>query len=259
LSLIWIRNWLRGRLRYSMIGRAVLQVRPLPPVRSIRVVCATRQAEKHFWRGTALGRSLKPWLSHPSVSAEISYANQDGLPRVYNRSLDLDAGSDVLVFVHDDVWLDDSEWIAKLRLAFERFDIIGVAGNRRRSPRQPAWLFRTQEGERFIWDNEYLSGSVSHGTGARGPVSHYGPAPVACELLDGVFMAVRSSLAQRSRLRFDERFDFHFYDMDFCRQARAAGLSLGTWPIALTHQSAGAFGSPGWTAGLERYRAKWPR
>lgn len=242
-----------------MIGRAVLQVRPLPPVHSIRVVCATRQAEKHFWRNTALGKSLKPWLSHPSVTAEISYGNSDGLPQVYNRALDGDTSSDVLVFVHDDVWLDDGEWIAKLRLAFDRFDIIGVAGNRRRSRLQPAWLFRAQENGRFILDAGFLSGSIGHGADPRGPVSYYGPAPDACELLDGVFLAARRSIVQQSRLRFDERFKFHFYDMDFCRQARALGLSLGTWPLALTHQSRGAFTSPGWVDGLARYRAKWAK
>ena len=58
-------------------------------------------------------------------------------------------------------------------------------------------------------------------------------------------------------MRFDERFDFHFYDLDFCRTARQAGLSIGTWPIAMTHQSKGAFGSDGWIDGLARYRAKW--
>ncbi len=256
---VWLRNTIRNRLRRSMIGRALLQVSPLPPVRTIQVVCATRQAEKHFWRDTALGKSLKPWLSHPSISAQIAFSNRDGLPKVYNRQLDRDDGSDVLAFVHDDVWLDDGEWIAKLRLAFERFDIVGVAGNRRISRQQPAWLFRAMDGDKFILDGEYLSGSIGHAAQARGPVSHYGPAPVACELLDGVFLAVRRAVVRQARLRFDERFDFHFYDLDFCRQARAAGLGLGTWPIALTHQSAGAFGSPGWKQGHERYREKWPR
>ena len=58
-------------------------------------------------------------------------------------------------------------------------------------------------------------------------------------------------------VRFDERFDFHFYDLDFCRTARANGLRLGTFPLAVTHRSAGGFGSPAWQENAERYLEKW--
>jgi len=57
---------------------------------------------------------------------------------------------------------------------------------------------------------------------------------------------------------FDPRFDFHFYDMDFCRTARKAGLRLGTWPICLTHQSGGNFASDAWKEKCRLYREKWP-
>jgi GT2 family glycosyltransferase len=56
---------------------------------------------------------------------------------------------------------------------------------------------------------------------------------------------------------FDTRFGFHFYDLDFCRTARAQGLRLGTWPIAITHQSGGAFADPRWQSGLQIYLDKW--
>ena len=71
-----------------------------------------------------------------------------------------------------------------------------------------------------------------------------------------VAAAKRSTLNGRG-VRFDPRFTFHFYDMDFCRSARERGLRLGTWPICLTHQSTGAFGSEGWLKGYESYLAKW--
>ncbi len=71
------------------------------------------------------------------------------------------------------------------------------------------------------------------------------------------FFAVRSRYAMDAGLRFDTRFEFHFYDLDFCRGARKLGLSVGTWPIDLTHQSGGAYGSPSWHAGHARYMDKW--
>ena len=58
-------------------------------------------------------------------------------------------------------------------------------------------------------------------------------------------------------MRFDERFPFHFYDLDFCRSARANGLRLGTWPITLTHQSGGRFGIPEWRKAYADYLNKW--
>ena len=76
-------------------------------------------------------------------------------------------------------------------------------------------------------------------------------------MLDGVFLAVRCGTLLDRGVRFDERFAFDFYDIDFCRSAEAAGLRMGTWPIAITHTSVGKFGSPVWRAGLQAYREKW--
>jgi GT2 family glycosyltransferase len=58
-------------------------------------------------------------------------------------------------------------------------------------------------------------------------------------------------------VKFDERFDFHFYDMDFCRGAEKAGLRIGTWPIAVTHASGALFGTPAWRSALQVYLDKW--
>lgn len=255
--LIWLRNTVRNRLLTSMIGRVILQSRGAAPLQTLKVVSATRLSERDFWRTSALGRSLKPWLSNPMISTDIRFNNGEGLPRIYNPHLRDAQSPDVLLWVHDDVWLDDSEWFPKVMVALARFDIVGVAGNTRISPHQPAWLFSKRENDQFVWDSEYLSGAIGHGILSRGKISHYGPAPAACQLLDGVFLAVRSSVVRASHVLFDERFDFHFYDMDFCRSARRAGLSLATWPIALTHQSSGSFGSPAWQAGLACYLKKW--
>ena len=75
--------------------------------------------------------------------------------------------------------------------------------------------------------------------------------------LDGVLLAARAGTLQREAIGFDEDFDFHFYDLDFCRCARALGLRLGTWPIRITHRSGGGYGSPAWREGYRKYIAKW--
>jgi GT2 family glycosyltransferase len=98
---------------------------------------------------------------------------------------------------------------------------------------------------------------VGHGPNAFGAVSYFGPTPADCELLDGLFIAANASALRERGVKFDERFDFHFYDMDFCRSTRAVGLRLGTWPICLSHQSVGALGTPGWSRNYAAYLNKW--
>jgi GT2 family glycosyltransferase len=50
-----------------------------------------------------------------------------------------------------------------------------------------------------------------------------------------------------------------FYDVEFGRAARASGLIIGTWPISITHQSGGRFGTPAWTQQYRIYLEKWGR
>lgn len=224
----------------------------------VYVASATRMDERTFWKTSALGRSLKTWQGDPRLAGvDIAFENRAGLPAVYNAALDRAGPDDAVLFVHDDIWLDDPEWLPKLLLALRRFDVVGVAGNVRRVRDQVAWLYLKVQDGRFWLDGNHLSGAVAHGPRPGGEVTYFGPSPAHCELLDGLFIAARKDVAARSGVRFDETFDFHFYDLDFCRTARQAGLSVGTWPIAMTHQSTGAFNSPGWQSGLVRYQQKW--
>lgn len=224
----------------------------------IDVIAATRRSQDEFWSGCALGLSLKRLGWEKRLTPRIAFSNQRGLPEVYNERVSATDGNDILIFMHDDVWLDDFYVVQHVLDGLRAFDVIGVAGNRRRIPHQPAWLFkgRNQQG-RFVWDHPYLSGGIGHGKNPFGPVSIFGPAPVPCEMLDGVFLATRRSSLNAAGVQFDARFDFHFYDLDFCRSARAAGLRLGTWPIAMTHQSGGAFGDERWSQRHRQYIEKW--
>jgi GT2 family glycosyltransferase len=143
----------------------------------------------------------------------------------------------------------------RLAEALKCFDVVGVAGNRRRFPRQSSWIFIDA---RLTWDTpENLSGSVAHVKGPLVAVSYYGESPAAVRLLDGVFLAARVERLRRAGVRFDPRFRFHFYDLDFSRSCEQAGLTLGTWPIAITHASVGQFDSPEWTEAYAEYLAKW--
>lgn len=221
----------------------------------IEVVSATRRSADEFWNATALGISLQRLNYDRRLAVQVAVSNSVGLPAVYNSRISPLNTSEILLFIHDDVWIEDFFLGDRVIAGLQAFDVIGVAGNRRRMPGQRAWHYISQPGD--LQDPADISGAVAHGQSALGRVTYFGRTPAECDILDGVFLAARLKTLLEYSVRFDPLFDFHFYDLDFCRSARQAGLRLGTWPICLTHQSGGAFESPAWTAAREKYLRKW--
>lgn len=222
-----------------------------------RFVCATRETQQRFAANTALGRSLA-LFPFPFIELRLFPSNSTGLSKLYNIAL-REAESDpaILVFIHDDVQLLDLFWPIHILQGLEAFDVIGVAGNRRRLPAQPSWCFKDIE-----WNMDehdvHLSGIVAHGSGWPAKnVSFYGPTFQQVKLLDGMLLACRSETLIAKNLFFDEGFDFHFYDLDFCRQAELQNLRLGTWSISALHASEGQFSQTSWRLAYDRYLAKW--
>ncbi len=222
----------------------------------VRVVCATREDRDGFFSTMALGKSLNLHRP-PQVEVRLFPGNRQGLPAVYNTAIEEAAVEDViLLFVHDDIHLCDFHWAERLREGLTAFDVVGLAGNRRRVPRQPGWRFVDEKLSSDSRDN--LSGMVGHGSGyPAARVSAWSPPGQNVKLLDGLFLAARSRTLHSKGLRFDERFEFHFYDLDFCRQAEQAGLRMGTWPISVVHESVGNFAGDGWQRSYETYLEKW--
>ena len=222
---------------------------------TLEIVSATRLPEHDFWSESALGVSLRRIGNDSRLVARVTFANRRGIPDIYNARIAADDQSDIVIFIHDDVWIDDDYFADRVIEGLTRYDLIGVAGSRRRVERQPAWSFPDT---RFVWDDRAnLSGSIAHGKSPFGQVSSYGAAPADCELLDGVFLAARKAVLRTTGVRFDPQFEFHFYDMDICRSARQRGLRLGTWPISLTHQSLGAYDTEQWNVKYRAYLDKW--
>ena len=243
-----LRRLLSNLGRPGGAGAAAAQAR-------IEIVSATRLSENEFWEQAPLGRSLKRLAHEARLVPRIVFTNRRGLPEVYNERITAADRHAILVFVHDDVWLDDYFLADRVIEGLAAYDVIGVAGNRRRVRNQPAWPWL--DGEFIPDDRRNLSGSVAHGAEPFGEIAFYGAVPAPCELLDGVFLAARKPRLVASGVRFDPRFDFHFYDMDFCRSARGKGLKLGTWPICLTHRSTGSFRTAAWRERYRVYLDKW--
>lgn len=223
---------------------------------SVWVVSATRMTEADFWCDSALGRSLKRHMQQDKrLVPVVAYENTRGLSEVFNEAIAAAPENALLVLIHDDVWLDENTFVHTIQRGLTHYDVIGVAGNARIQPGQPGWCFIDLQ---FTWDDaKYLRGAVGHGMHAFGPSSSYGDAAGDCQLMDGVFLAAHKKTLLESGVRFDPQFEFHFYDLDFCRTATQAGLKLGVWPVRMTHQSGGAFGSARWRETYLSYRQKW--
>lgn len=229
---------------------------------SLLIVAATRLNEQDFLRDSFLARSLALHGQTAALRVKVKFDNAEGLSAIYNRAIAHVQAQDIVLFCHDDVALDDP-WLAeRLDEALHQFDIVGVAGAAQVLPEHTGWTMghMTQGlGGELISDSKALGGRVRHQVDGKLWQQIYGPSPRPVALLDGMFLALRGRTLLQSGLRFDERFDFHFYDLDFCRQARQKGLRLGVWPIVVTHGSTGGYGSPAWQAMLDKYREKWPQ
>jgi hypothetical protein len=207
----------------------------------IRIVSATRETVELFDE-TMLGRSISYFSRYFNVELLVESENKQSICKVYNEAIEFSKNNPaILVFVHDDVMILDPFWNKILRNSLQKFDIIGLAGSTRRHPKQTCWCKKNIFLEEFE-DEKYLSGIVSHGTkfppNPEG-IRKYGEIGKECKLMDGLFLAIDSRKLIDKNLRFDERFDFHFYDLDFCRQAEILNLTMGTAPISVIHGSVG--------------------
>ena len=232
-----------------------------PRTDKIRLVCATRLGATEFFSSSALGRSLQFYRTFPrgqAIELRLFPTNSAPLPTVYNVAIEESVDDPaILVFIHDDVYLNDFYWVRHLIDGLGTFHIIGLAGNRRRVPSQASWMFLDDAFTRD--DDSNLSGVLGHGQGFPDLIelSVYGPPGQEVKLLDGVFIGVRSADLLRSGVRFDPAFPFHFYDLDFCRQAELLGLRMGTWAISAIHASPGRLGVDAWRSAYVVYLAKY--
>jgi hypothetical protein len=153
------------------------------------------------------------------------------------------------VFTHDDVHLSDYYWAQHLLEGLREFDIVGIAGNRRRAPRQAFWMYLNDRFQRD--EDQNLSGVLGHGEGFPNlkELSIYGEPCQECKLLDGVLLAVRSQTLIEHDLWFDPRFKFDFYDLDLPAGGRT-GFNHGHLGAVYHPRERGAVGIAVMAGGL---------
>jgi hypothetical protein len=158
------------------------------------------------------------------------------LSKRYNEFLNENIDDyDIIVFVHDDVFLDDGKLRHKLITAHEAFDIVGVAGGLNPVIKQPALWHLMCGGF-----GPNLRGFAGHYTSDdKVAITSFGPTPARVALADGVFLSINTHTIKQTGWRFNENYSFHHYDIASCLDANKLQLKIGVWPILLYHMSPG--------------------
>lgn len=170
----------------------------------------------------------------------VVFENKKGLPKLYNFFINETYKDKRLIFVHDDVLIEDLFLEEKLDIAFEKFDIVGLAGSKKCDlSKPPAWHLMSDR-------NDHV-GEVAHSHNKVSWTTCFGPTDSRALLLDGLFLAVRVDKLLETNTYFDEKFDFHHYDITFCLNANKNKLKLGVSPIKVTHFGLGdSMNTPEW-------------
>ena len=191
-----------------------------------------------------------------SYFEEYHENNTLGLPAVYNKLLDYKTLNkwDCIIFVHDDVYIDDTKVFTKLKKLFEQgYSVIGLAGASKATIKKPAlW--------HLMSDRANQSGCVSHPYGdTMNYATTFGPTPKRCLIMDGLFLAIDCNKFKNNIVKFDEQFTFHHYDLDFCLQCNNAKHKLTTCDIHVIHNSPGLLNpnSPIYTDSEEKFIKKY--
>jgi len=170
------------------------------------------------------------------VKVKIHFNNKEPLPRIYNQYITKETlkKHDIVVFAHDDLYIDDLKLKGKLDLAANGLDIIGLAGCLNPRIKAPAlW--------HLMSDRKDWRGHVAHTIDEKGVIqmTTFGPTPSRVAIIDGLFMGINLKTVLDTGWKFNEEFSFHHYDISSCIDANKLKLKIGVIPINVIHDSPG--------------------
>lgn len=186
---------------------------------------------------TLLFKSIQPLVNDKSVSFFYDQNNTTGLSKKYNTFLESTGKDyDYVIFIHDDVFLDDLRLVEKIQRAHLAYDIVGLAGGINPVIKAPA-LWHLMCGG---FNSGNLRGAVSHPCSKdQIMTTNFGPTPSRVVILDGLFLSVDVRKINSVRWRFNENYEFHHYDIASSIDANKKQLKLGVAPIWVMHASPG--------------------
>ncbi len=179
----------------------------------------------------------------------IRISDAKSMSEAYNRGMRLSKGEHVLL-CHDDLEILSDDFADRFFTHLDKCDILGLAGTNKLVG--SSWIIA---GPPYIYGQTARPRDEGGYTVAIYNSTHryFG----GMQALDGVFLAMHRSVAQK--LQFDEIvFDgFHVYDTDFTYMAYLSGLRLGVaTDIQNLHASGGTYDEK-WKQYARRFTAKY--
>lgn len=188
------------------------------------------------------------------VDVEFITNNTKGLSEQYNKFLkdkDVVDTYHTILFVHDDVELEDNRLVDKLLQS--PYDVTGLAGAKSFNKNAPklAWHLAAPR-------EDYV-GEVAHcDKEGRVRTTVFGPTKSRALTLDGLFFAVKPNILKEKGLEFDENFNFHFYDLAFSLRANQKKAKCGVLPIRVIHHGLGdSMLTEDWEQGNIKFRQNY--
>jgi GT2 family glycosyltransferase len=212
-------------------------------------VIATQYSSGDFWGKSQIALFLEKTYNENNCS--IFFENKQGLPYIYNKFINESYKDKKVIFLHDDVLIEDLFWEEKLDIAFENYDIIGLAGSKKCDlTKPPAW--------HLMSDREYHVGEVAHCHDKKVWTTVFGSTSSRALLLDGLFLGVNISRLLETNTFFDEDFSFHHYDITFCIRANSQKLKMGVCPLKVVHFGLGdSMNTPEWRESAGKFIQKY--
>ena len=215
----------------------------------ILIISATRYKYEEL-KGTTLSCSLgadnfvklnlngvHAAIGQANKKVDILYIYENTLPiaKAYNAGLSYvlnETVYDDIVFIHDDVTIEDRHFERKVQYWLTKYDVIGLAGGSDVKLEEP-YLWHIMSKNRYGMVGHYIDGDW-YGTS-------FGVTNKRVNIIDGLFIGIKTqTLREKNTLRFDEGLPgFHHYDIDFSLQANLQKCRIGVVPILVTHNSPG--------------------
>jgi hypothetical protein len=224
-------------------------------MKTVIVVVATEAKTLEEFSSKPIWRSLE---AHSKFNSEqyfdffIKKNNKEGLSKVYNEFLKNEkCKNSILLFVHDDVELDDMFLVEKLNNS--PYIVTGLAGCKQIDLSKPsAW--------HLMSDRKTHVGEVAHSSNGQVWTSVFGPTNSRALLIDGLFIAVDVEKALEKQIEFDETFEFHHYDLAFCLDCNKKKASVGVLPIRVIHHGLGdSMNTKEWHDSSKLFRDKFKK
>lgn len=192
------------------------------------------------------------------IDVEWVTRNTTGLPAVYNRFITEENAKyyDNILFVHDDVWIDDEMIADKIGWAMMDYDIVGVAGALNPKIQHPSlWHMMSERKDHRGQAGHFVNQQKTKSFGEPCYMTSFGVTPSRVAVVDGVFVAVNLRAVLDKKWKWNENFTFHHYDIASCIDANNLGLRIGVYPINIYHASPGlkSLEDPVWSASNKKF------